>query len=321
MYKEKFVEAFNDGFDILITPKIIEEVSYLEQNNNIASQIAIEKNFNTNEHKVALVYFNDNEFFENSKISSTKLKNTTITQVKIFKNKEFIEESYYFDNNSQIENSYDELTEIRNEIKKTFNLWCPCNQKTLEDCLDCFDDDHATILNGIKLDNAKKLSSLITYNNYYDNNYENSLFKYKKRITKLCEIYQIILVPDDLPKLEKIFNIIEPILMCCDKIKLSFGTKHSKTKIKELNLIIHPIINEYRHEIINLSTNCLVHGELLDVFSANQLKSWQPEKTENPWSSDINLEPYKGRLKGYIKIKILRDDDIKTEILSCYGIV
>ena len=59
MYAEKFINAFNEGYQSLVDNKIIEEVQYLEENNDRPTQIGVEKNFTTGTHKVAFLYFNN----------------------------------------------------------------------------------------------------------------------------------------------------------------------------------------------------------------------------------------------------------------------
>jgi len=317
MYSEKLTEAFNDGFNLLVSPQIIEEVRHLERITPPANLLGIEQNFTKNNHRISFLYWPDNPHFNPSYIESEILREKAITQVLIFKDKELDEHYCCVDGATFIvENSYDSSNEVRKEIQKVFKNWCPCNEKFLGSCLDCFDGDIPTTLNAVSLNYKDNTNSVITYISYDTNEEKN-----KKIIRNLCRLYEITSTVEDYENLEILLEKIRPILSVENKMKLSFETKHTKPKVKEINLIIHPTLNNYRHEIVQLTSNCLAEEKLLDQSIADQLHLWQPETIEKPWGLSVNLEPYKGRLKGYIKIKILKDTSVRTEILSCYGVI
>ena len=48
MYAEKFITALNEGYNILANNNIVEDVQYLEENNDAPCQVAIEYNFTKN---------------------------------------------------------------------------------------------------------------------------------------------------------------------------------------------------------------------------------------------------------------------------------
>ena len=162
MYAEKFINAFNEGYQALVNNKIIEEVQYLESSNDIPTQIGVEKNFTTGAHKIALLYFNDNGFFNTEDLSSTKLQQRAITKVKIFEDNNLSETAYYFDT-TFIENSYDENESVRKEIEENYDNWSDYSKEFLTSTLDCFDGEHDTLLNGISFDKDKNINSLVCH--------------------------------------------------------------------------------------------------------------------------------------------------------------
>ena len=185
MYAEKFINAFNEGYQVLVNNEIIEEVQYLEENNDAPTQIGIEKNFTTGTHKVAFLYFNNNEFFNTEDLSSLRLQDRTITKVKFFENKNLSETAYYFDT-TLIENSYDEDEIIRKEIEETYNNWNDYSKEFFTYTLNCFDGQHNTLLSGISFDSEKNINSLVCHI------YPNADFaKYKEIIENLCDLYNI----------------------------------------------------------------------------------------------------------------------------------
>jgi hypothetical protein len=300
MYTEKFIDSFNEGFGILLNDQIIEDIKYIEECNDIPTQIGVEKNFTDNTYKIALLYFNDNGYFNTEKLIDGKLKENAITQVKIFENKNLYEESYYFDT-TKVENSYDEIKEIRDEIIKNFKNWDNYDENFLNFCIDSFDGDYSTLLNGISITSEDKMNSLICHI-YPNGNFET----HKKIIERLCNLYNLTTTDTDKSKLNYIIEKISPILSCTDT-KLSFEISHDA-----ISLIIHPMVNLYRHKVFHSSTIHLVNAGFLDPLSANQLNSWQTE---------INSRPINGRLKGYLKIKLSKEDYIKVKILSVYGVI
>jgi hypothetical protein len=305
MYSEKFNEAYNEGYQILVNPQIVSDVEYLENINDKPTQLAVEKNFTTGSHKIVFVYYNTNEFFDSSDLLNLSLKDNTITQIKIFEDRELIENLYYFDT-TFVENSYDSVKKIREEIKNSFSSWFSYNERLLDYCLNCFDGDHDTLLNGISFSPKKEINSLVCHINPSGN-----FIKYKEIIKNLCYLHGVTTNLEDARDLDDIIKKITPILSE-GGLKLSFETSYSKTRNKELNLIIHPIIHDLRHQIVKFASDCLSKEGLLDETTAKQLDIWQLNDT---------TEAYKDRLKGYIKIKILKDGYVKTEVLSCYGVI
>ena len=307
MYAEKFINAFNEGYQVLVNNEIIEEVQYLEEHNDAPTQVGVEKNFTMGTHKVAFLYFNNNDFFNTEDLTSLGLQGRAITKVKFFENKNLTETAYYFDT-TLIENSYDEDKSIRKEIEENYDNWNNYSKEFFTYTLNCFDGQHDTLLSGISFDNEKNINSLVCH--IYPNA---DVEKYKSIIEKLCDLYQITTSKRKKSNLDSLIEKISPILSDSN-IKLSFEISHAKDNQKEISLIIHPIINDFRHDVVKSTADCLVEVNLLDELSAKQLDVWQPERT-------VDSNPSHGRLKGYLKIKILSGNKLKIEVLSCYGVV
>jgi hypothetical protein len=311
MKAEKFIQSYEDGFHILVNEKIIEEVQYLEENNNTPTQIGIEKNFTNDTHKVCLLYFNDNEFFDVQNLPTDYFKEKAITQVKIFENNVLTNEAFYFDT-ILIENGYDNTKAIRSEIDKSFDGWGgEYFTSFLDATLNCFDGEHDTLLNGISFNPSKRINYL-TCHTFPNGNYDET----RNTVFNLCGMYQII-DNRSVPQKFKVHDLLECMkpVFSSENIKLSYELNHTKYKETELNLIIHPTINFYRHSIIGQSCSCLVEDGLLSQEAANEINSWQTETTFNPEN---------GRLKGYLGIKLIKynqKDLFDIEIFGCNGVI
>lgn len=311
MKTEKFIQSYEDGFHILVNEKIIEEVQYLEENNDTATQIGVEKNFTNDTHKVCLLYFNDNQYFTVENLPTDYLKERAITQIKIFEDKILTNEAFYFDTIT-LENGYDEVKPIRSVVDSAFEQWGgEYFTSFLDATLNCFDGKHDTFLNGISFNIDKKINYL-TCHTFPTGDYE----KLRNNIFTLAAMYQIVdlrSVPDRF-KVHDLMELLQPVITSSN-IKISYELNHTKYKQQELSIIIHPMINMYRHSIIGQTCDLLVQGQFLSQEAANEINSWQTETTFNPEN---------GRLKGYMGIKLIKkqpDQIFDIEVFGINGVI
>jgi len=298
MFADTFISSLKTNeYNNLLNDEIINDIKEIEESRNTPTAVVIENNFTKNTYKIIFMTLFDNGHFDISGLGSELFQEKTRMVLDMYENKVQIEKGYGFDT-IHLENSYDETSIVRDEIKKCFDTWNPYYKRFLNSCLNCFDGESDKNLNGIYF-STKKLYNRIICHEYPDAQYNRD----KNIIEQLCNLYGITETNQDLFDLNEIIHKLKPILSK-ENLKLNYRLSFLKNDFKEFEIMIYPMVHEAREDIFYFTIDSLVENSLLNLTVAEELKQWEGDQ----------------RKLGYITLKFVKEDRVRLEILGSYGI-
>jgi DNA-binding cell septation regulator SpoVG len=308
VFAEKFADLNSqETFNHLLNENIVEDIRNVVSNNSSPSCVLIEKNFTTDTHKVILTQFPDNGHFDSRLLELDLFKNICLTDHKVFSNGTLIEKIYSF-NTLALENSYDELLTTRDSIKTVFDTWNPYYKRFLDSVLKCFDGESENFLSDLSFSCDGWGQN---YNPSFDGKFNRlicheypdaQLDRDVSIIKKLCNLYKITETDQDNDDLDLIIEKITPILSK-ENLKINYKLTQSKLEYKEFEIIIHPIVHEFRNDVFVSTLKCLHENFDLNIDVIKQLSDWENDE----------------RLFGFISLRLVKKDNVELEIVCSYG--